>query len=204
VECLGNATSCPPSGILDVCSRLSPSFHHCFTVAFSTDCGSMVQEVSQRNVSLIPMETFAMSFLADSVMKFLVYRAMGMFTYYHVSFFSLSGCHGTPISHVIYHNPLQTVIVFIAVRHEKLWALQPCVLSGTVLLSCLWIVDAHFANQRSVWVNFHMPAVCNKLLCVQCCYLLCWLLVFHSLILHNSSCFHILLKRYNIYEFHLL
>jgi len=28
-----------------------------------------------------------MSFLADSVMKFLGYRAMRMFTYYHVSFF---------------------------------------------------------------------------------------------------------------------
>ena len=32
--------------------------HHCFTVAFSTDYGSMVQEDSQRNVSVIPMETF--------------------------------------------------------------------------------------------------------------------------------------------------
>jgi hypothetical protein len=73
-----------------------------------------------------------MSFLVDGVMKFLGYRAMRMFTY-HVSFFSLSGCHGTPISHVIYHNPLQTVITFIAVRLEMLWAIQPRMLSGTVL-----------------------------------------------------------------------
>ena len=67
-----------------------------------------------------------MSFLADSVMKFLGYRAMRMFTYYHVSFFFLSGCYSTPICHVICHNPLQTVIAFIAVRHEKLWALACC------------------------------------------------------------------------------
>jgi len=77
-----------------------------------------------------------MNFLADSVMKFLGYRAVRMFTYYHGFFFSsfcLSGCLGTPISHVMYHNPLQTVIAFIAVRHEKLWAVRPHVLSGTVL-----------------------------------------------------------------------
>jgi hypothetical protein len=64
-----------------------------------------------------------MSFLADSVMKILGYRALRMLTYYHISFY-LSGCRGTPTSCLIYHNPLQTVITFVAVQREKLWALH--------------------------------------------------------------------------------
>lgn len=89
-----------------------------------------------------------MSFLADSVMKVLGYRAMRMFTYHHVSFFSLSGCHSTPISHVIYHNPLQTVIAFIAERHEKLWALRARMLSGTVLPTVWDSTTNTFQNSR--------------------------------------------------------
>jgi hypothetical protein len=96
-----------------------------------------------------------MSFLADNVMKFLGYRALRMFTYYHVSL-SVWGCHGTPIYHLIYHNPPQIVIAFTALRHETLWALHhACCLAQ---FSKLCGTQQHFSkSQAACGQLMHIP-----------------------------------------------
>lgn len=105
---------------------------------------------------------FAISFLADSVMKVLGYRALRMLTYYHISF-SLSVCCGTPTSYLIYHNPLQTVITFFAVQLEKLWALHHtfCLAQFFQLFGTQ---QTHtFQNPKLIvdsWYTFHKPAFC--------------------------------------------